>query len=52
MANILKRYFCFFAVCQTARLSGCSMDALKLVSTWDKGRLKSAVLPVTVEGLR
>lgn len=37
---------------QTARLSGCSMDALKLVSSWDKGRLKSAALPVTVEGLR
>ncbi|CAM9572668.1 unnamed protein product [Hapterophycus canaliculatus] len=28
------------------------MDALKLVSSWDKGRLKSAALPVTVEGLR
>ncbi|CAN0359723.1 unnamed protein product, partial [Ectocarpus sp. 13 AM-2016] len=37
---------------QTARLSGCSMDALKLVSCWDKGRLKSAPLPVTIEGLR
>lgn len=37
---------------QTARLSGCSMDALKLVSSWDKSRLKSAALPVTVEGLR
>ncbi|CAN0404920.1 unnamed protein product [Ectocarpus sp. 12 AP-2014] len=37
---------------QTARLSGCSMDALKLVSSWDKGRLKSAPLPVTIEGLR
>lgn len=37
---------------QTARLSGCSMDALKLVSSWDKNRLKSAALPVTVEGLR
>ncbi|CAN0042899.1 unnamed protein product [Ascophyllum nodosum] len=37
---------------QTARLSGCSIDALKLVSSWDKGRLKSAVLPVTIEGLR
>ncbi|CAN0004200.1 unnamed protein product [Laminaria digitata] len=37
---------------QTARLAGCSMDALALVSSWDKGRLRSAVLPVTVEGLR
>ncbi|CAN0116433.1 unnamed protein product [Ectocarpus sp. 12 AP-2014] len=37
---------------QTARLSGCSMDALKLASSWDKGRLKSAPLPVTIEGLR
>ncbi|CAM9717863.1 unnamed protein product, partial [Sphacelaria rigidula] len=36
---------------QTARLSGCSMDSLKLVSCWDRGRLKSAVLPVAVEGL-
>ncbi|CAM9131219.1 unnamed protein product, partial [Ectocarpus sp. 4 AP-2014] len=37
---------------QTARLSGCSMDALKLVFSWDKGRLKSAPLPATIEGLR
>ena len=48
--------YCLTCACihvsQTARLSGCSMDALKLVSCWDKGRLKSAALPVTVEGLR
>ncbi|CAM9367763.1 unnamed protein product [Discosporangium mesarthrocarpum] len=37
---------------QTTRQSNCSMDALKLVSCWESGRLKSAMLPVSVEGLR
>mmetsp|Transcript_8125 Transcript_8125/g.10764 ORF Transcript_8125/g.10764 Transcript_8125/m.10764 type:complete len:2280 (+) Transcript_8125:2-6841(+) len=36
---------------QTARLSNCAMDSLKMVSCWDAARLKSAPLPLTITGL-
>jgi hypothetical protein len=36
---------------QTSRRTGCSMDQLKLVSAWERGRLSSAPLSVAVEGL-
>ncbi|CAM9134737.1 unnamed protein product [Chrysoparadoxa australica] len=36
---------------QTARLIGCSMDSLHMVSSWERGRVKNAQLPISVEGL-
>jgi len=36
---------------QTARITGCAMDDLKMVSCWEASRLRNSPLPITIKGL-